>query len=225
MASNPPTNTPTGPATKPPYVRPAGQPGFNINDFKTNISLKGGTLKPTTYVVTFPNSGLDPSITYRTERVELPDVSLDSEKIRRWGYGPLEDVPYRPVFQPLRITLSATPNAVTGIVELVKKLSGTTPFMIGDLNASYSATNTNMGLSKVGGQYVYNGSPYEVAYKNDIIFATSVDIYNDAATKLFTYNFNDCFLRAISPIDLSWGATDQYVKIDMTIGYTDFYLT
>jgi len=199
--------------------------GFNISNFLSNINGYGGTLKPSTYNVTFPGSGLDPSISYRTERVELPDLSLDTEKIRRYGYGPLEDVPYRPVFQPLRITISAAPDSTTGLLELINKLSGTAAFIAGDLrNVPYSITNTNMRSSKVGGQYVYVASPYEVAYKNDIIFTTKVEVFNDTAKGLFTYNFNQCFIRSMSPIDLSWGTTDQYVKVDMTISYTDFYI-
>lgn len=194
---------------------------FDIGAFKANIFPKN-IIKSTNYNVFFTGSGLNNNIIYRTERVELPDVSLDTEKIRRYGYGPIQDVPFRPVFQPLRITLIAPADTTTGIVELVKKISGTTPFV----DKSYSMTNSNnMNISVAGGSFLPKASPYEVAYKDDIKFTTNVSLFGVNGDTLFTYIFNDCFLRSMSPIDLSWGATDQYVKVDMTIGYTDFYLT
>ena len=210
--------------------------GFNVSTFKTGLSKINGPLKPSLYEVSFPRSGFVSSFIYLTERVELPDVSLDSEKIRRYGYGPLEDVPYRPVFQPLRVTIIAPANGEIGIVQLVKTLSGVAPFNTDD-NNPYSMSNapnapnadntanTALNISDGNGSFSKTAYPYEVAYKDDIVFDTKVSLFGANGDKLFTYNFNDCFLRSMSPIDLSWGATDQYVKVDMTIGYTDFYLT
>lgn len=220
MASIPPTNIPPGPSTP----VSSGRPGFNIDRFKTNLSNINGPLKPSSYVMAFSGSGFDSSIQYLTERVELPDVSLDTEKIRRYGYGPLEDVPYRPVFQPLRVTIIVPSNNKIGIVELVNKLSGTAPFNTTD-NNPYSMASTNLNVSDGSGSFSKTASPYEVAYKKDITFDTQVSLFSVEGNKLITYNFNQCFLRSMSPIDLSWSATDQYVKVDMTIGYTDFYLT
>jgi hypothetical protein len=206
-----------------------GNTGFNVSTFKTNLSSINGPLKPSLYTVSFPNPGWDRSFEYLTERVELPDVSLDSEKIRRYGYGPLEDVPYRPVFQPLRVTIIAPSNDKIGIVELVNKLSGVAPFTTDANNNPYSMSSTDLNISvndpSVGATFSPKASPYEVAYKDDIVFGTQVSLFNVNGDTLITYNFNSCFLRSMSPIDLSWGATDQYVKVDMTIGYTDFYLT
>lgn len=231
-----PINIPLGPLSA--LIPPDDKPGFNVSTFKTNLSSINGPLKPSLYRVLFNGAGLNPSFEYLTERVELPDVSLDSEKIRRYGYGPLEDVPYRPVFQPLRVTIIAPANDKIGIVELVNKLSGVAPF-----NNPYTMSNadntadTALYISTAGGKFSKSASPYEVAYKDDIVFDTQVSLFDVNGTKdgakggkgdrapLITYNFNDCFLRSMSPIDLSWGATDQYVKVDMTIGYTDFYLT
>ena len=212
-----------------------GNTGFNVSTFKTSLSGVNGPLKPSLYEVGFTNDGFDQSFKYLTERVELPDVSLDSEKIRRYGYGPLEDVPYRPVFQPLRVTIIAPANGKIGIVQLVKTLSGVAPFNTDD-NNPYSMSNapnadntanTALNISDGNGSFSKTAYPYEVAYKEDIVFGTQVSLFDvrGPSHKLFTYNFNDCFLRSMSPIDLSWGATDQYVKVDMTIGYTDFYLT
>ena len=169
-----------------------------------------------------------PAFKYLTERVELPDVSLDSEKIRRFGYGPLEDVPYRPVFQPLRVTIIAPSNGEIGIVQLVNTLSGVAPFKPlnnGANTVPYTMSDTNLNISDGSGTFSNTASPYEVAYKDDIVFDTKVTLFGANGAPLITYNFNDCFLRSRSPFDLSWGATDQYVKVDMTIGYTDFYLT
>jgi hypothetical protein len=200
--------------------------GFNVSTFKTGLSDINGPLKPSLYTVRFPGAVWDPSFEYLTERVELPDVSLDSEKIRRYGYGPLEDVPYRPVFQPLRVTIIAPSNEKIGIVQLVKTLSGVAPFTTDANNNPYSMSSTNLNISGAGRKISPTASPYEVAYKEDIVFGTQVSLFGvNGGAPLITYNFNDCFLRSMSPIDLSWGATDQYVKVDMTIGYTDFYLT
>ena len=209
-------------ASIPPIVS-NGNTGFNVSTFKTSLSSINGPLKPSLYTVSFTTAGWDPSFKFLTERVELPDVSLDSEKIRRYGYGPLEDVPYRPVFQPLRVTIIAPSNDKIGIVELVNTLSGVAPFKTAN-NIPYSMSSTDLNISDGSGSFSQTASPYEVAYKEDIVFDTQVSLFDVNGGKLITYNFNQCFLRSMSPIDLSWGATDQYVKVDMTIGYTDFYL-
>ena len=65
------------------------------------------------------------------------------------------------------------------------------------------------------------GSSAPSVYKSQ----ATVTQFGKDGTILRTYQFNGIFPDQISPIDLSWGATDQYVKVDMTIGYTDFYLT
>jgi len=236
MPSNPPTNTPTGPdspqgpeivvsgRTLPPPP-PVDPQEFSIERFKAKLSGAGGTLRSTLYRVVFTGSRLNDEVyKFLAERVELPDVSLDTEKIRRFGYGPLEDVPYRPVFQPLRVTIIAPESRVIGIADLVNTLSGTTPFNTTN-KKSYNMASNNLNISVAGGKFAKTASPYEVAYKDDIVFTTKVIVYTAKAKELITYNFNQCFLRSMSPIDLSWSATDQYVKVDMTIGYTDFYLT
>jgi hypothetical protein len=201
-----------------------GDRGFNINDFRSAISKRNGPLRPTLYQVTFTKGTfIDDFFTFSTERVELPDLSLDTEKIRRYGYGPLEDVPFRPVFQPLRMTIIAPADNKVGIIELINKISTATPFNK-STGERYSIVDDSLPVSTNNG-ITSTAYPYEVAYKDDIKFTTTVSIYNSTGTKgkIIEYNFVDCFLRAMSPIQLDWNATDQYVKVDMTLGYTDFY--
>jgi len=225
MASTPPTNIP--PPTNTEIVVNGG--GFSISRFRSNLSKNNGPLKPSLYQVNFIGPGFDDadrSIEYLTERVEIPDVSLDTEKIRRYGYGPVEDVPYRPVFQPLRMTIIAPASNKIGLVQLINKLSGATAF---NKEGGYNSINDNSlpissGNTAQPGALSNTAYPYEVAYKDNIVFTTVVSLYDTTGAKILTYNFNKSFLRSMSPIDLSWGSNDQYVKVDMTIDYTDFYI-
>ena len=145
-------------------TRPKTNPGFNISNFKYN-ALKSGLLRPTLYDVTITR--LDRIYQFLTEAVALPTVGVDTQAIRRYGYGPLEYVPFRPVFQDsVRMNLITQATKANSLTQFLLSISEISPFM------KYSDMKSE--VDTLGKQ----SKPYEVQYKKNMEFNITVTIYD-----------------------------------------------
>jgi hypothetical protein len=186
--------------------------GFNISNFKYN-ALTSGLLRPTLYDVLIKNHTKAKEYSFLTENVALPSVGMDTQAIRRYGYGPLEYVPFRPVFQDsVRMNLITQSSKSNVLSDFLIEISNISPFM------NYSTMRSQIASS---GQSV-SLFPYEVQYKKDIEFDISVMIYNEKKEDVMTYTFKNCYAKQIGGIDLGWGNTDQYVRTSVDFAFTDF---
>ena len=186
--------------------------GFNISNFKYN-ALTSGLLRPTLYDVLIKNHTKAKEYSFLTENVALPSVGMDTQAIRRYGYGPLEYVPFRPVFQDsVRMNLITQSSKSNVLSDFLIEISNISPFMnYGNMKSQFAQS----------GNYA-NPSPYEVQYKKDIEFDISVMIYNEKKEDVMTYTFKNCYAKQIGGIDLGWGNTDQYVRTSVDFAFTDF---
>ena len=185
--------------------------GFNISNFKYN-ALTSGLLRPTLYNVLIKNHTKAKEYSFLTENVALPSVGMDTQAIRRYGYGPLEYVPFRPVFQDsVRMNLITQSSKSNVLSDFLIEISNISPFM------NYGTMRSQIASS---GQFV-GPFPYEVQYKKDIEFDIDVLIYNEKKEDVMTYTFKNCYAKQIGGIDLGWGNTDQYVitSIDFAFRY------
>jgi len=183
---------------------------FNISEFKTN-ALKRGLLKQNLYEVDFTSASLGDTkaLKFFTEAVNIPSVDMDTQQIRRYGYGPVENVAFRPVFTPMNMTFIVESGKKNILDSVITFMSSITNFMDYD-NMSKNSTS---------------GLPYEVAYKSDYEFNITVDVYNEKENIILTYAFKHCYAKQISGIGLSWAANDAYIKADVIFNYTDFSIT
>lgn len=183
-------------------------PGFNISNFKYN-ALKSGLLRPTLYDVTITR--LDRIYQFLTEAVALPTVGVDTQAIRRYGYGPLEYVPFRPVFQDsVRMNLITQATKSNSLTQFLLSISEISPFM--NYNTMASQTVSANKQSK----------PYEVQYKKNIEFDILVTIYDENSNKVMNYTFKNCYAKQVGGVDLGWGNTDQYIRTSVDFAFTDF---
>ena len=186
---------------------------FNIPEFTSN-ALRTGVLKPNLYTVDFEGAnakkvGDSKSLRFFTESVNIPAIDLFTQQIRRFGYGPVEDVAFRPVFTPMSMVFIVEANERNILNNVITAISAVTNFMDYD-NMSKNSTS---------------GLPYEVAYKSDYEFNITVDVYNEKENKILKYAFKNCYAKQISGIGLSWAANDAYIKADVIFNYTDFSIT
>jgi len=190
------------------YTRPKTSDGFNISNFKYN-ALKSGLLRPTLYDVTITR--LDRIYQFLTEAVALPTVGVDTQAIRRYGYGPLEYVPFRPVFQDsVRMNLITQATKANSLTQFLLSISEISPFMNYD--------NMRDTLNTLGKQ----SNPYEVQYKKNMEFNITVTIYDEKSNKVMTYTFINCYAKQVGGVDLGWGNTDQYIRTSVDFAFTDF---
>jgi hypothetical protein len=177
--------------------------GFSINEFRSNV-LNKGILKNNLYLVRFQFGKFPEELVFYTNSVQIPAADLATADIRRYGYGPLERVPYRPIFNDMTMDFYTEASSKSALEVMMKKISGTANFM----NYKDFATDST--------------NPYEVAYKNDISFDIEVYIYNENTEKIITYNFRECFARQVGSIQLSWESENSLLKTNVGFSFTDF---
>jgi hypothetical protein len=183
--------------------------GFNISTFKS-MALSPGLMKPTLYNVTISINRLDRVYQFLTEAVALPTVGVDTQAIRRHGYGPVDYVPFRPVFQDsVRISLITQASKANALTQFLNSVSEISPFM------NYKTMGTKE--SKI--------NAYEVKYKKKLEFDMVITIYNEEGldkSKIMMYTFKECYAKQVGGIDLGWGSNDQYVRTSVDFAFTDF---
>jgi len=183
------------------------QTGFNINEFKSRV-LNQGVLKTNLYLVNFQQSRqFQNGLMFFTEAVNIPAIDLFTQQIRRYGYGPVENVPFRPVFTPMSMTFIVEASQQNILATVLNSVSSISSFM-----------NYN-NMSTVDS----NGSlPYEVDYKSNYEFNLDVYVYNEQQDDILTYTFRNCYAKQVGGISLGWGNNDQYMKADVVFEYTDY---
>jgi hypothetical protein len=192
--------------------------GFNIADFKSIIESKG-PLRSNLYLVSFQQSTtFQNSLLFFTDSVNIPSVDMDSQQIRRYGYGPIESVPFRPVFTPLTMSFIVEATQQNVLNSIINSMSFISPF-----NGYSNMYTGNISIFNGGGD-TGPGYPYEVAFKGDYEFNLSVYVYNEKSDTIMTYTFNQCYVKSVGGISLGWGNNDSYMKADVTFQYTDFSL-
>jgi hypothetical protein len=182
--------------------------GFNISRFKS-AALSPGLMRPTLYDVTITQ--LDNRVyQFLTEAVALPTVGVDTQAIRRYGYGPVDYVPFRPVFQDsVRINLITQASKANALTQFLNSVSEISPFM------NYKTMGTEE--SKI--------NAYEVKYKKKLEFDMLITIYNELGevkSDIMMYTFKQCYAKQVGGIDLGWGSNDQYVRTSVDFAFTDF---
>lgn len=232
--SNAETKTPAAPLRTDPLsqetdiiVTAAKTQRFDINSFKAEIN-KNDMLPTHSYLVTFApfrlgseaNTPLTEFVRYnsdklilRCESAVLPTVQvLEEENIRRYGYGPIEKVPYGMQFNDLTLTW------------LVDKRSELIDFF-------YQWMNTIVNYETRGGKQMLTGSDrsgldnylgYEVGYKDEYTCPmVRVRVYDRELYTVTEYILYDVFPMNIQSQNLAYAQENETQKLTVTFAFTD----
>lgn len=199
---------------------------FSINSFRSEM-LENEVLPTHTYLVTFSpfrntatreNGPLTDFVTnkrntlmMRCENVVLPTPSLlEEENIRRYGYGPVEKVPYGVQFSDVTMTWIVDKNSE--IVDFFHQWMNTIIHHDSPNTLMARNADTRLGLQE------YN--PFEVGYKdsyaNPIV---RIYVYNRQNQTTTTYEMYDVFPMNIQAMNLSWADENQVQKLTVTFAY------
>ena len=148
----------------------------------------------------------------RCENVVLPTPSLlEEENIRRYGYGPVEKVPYGVQFSDVSMTWLV--DSKSEIIEFFHQWMNTI-VMHDSPNSLMRGTTVRTGLD----QYL----PFEVGYKdgyaNPIV---RIYVYNRQQETVTEYEMYDVFPMNLQSINLSWADENQLQKLTVTFAYTN----
>lgn len=189
--------------------------GFSLNTFLTEISSQA-VLDSSRHLMMFTlprgllehyDSNSVKQVALRCDTSTLPGISFaESEEIRRFGVGPTEKHPYLPIFGAISASY-----IVDG--------SGAIHSFFYDWMSYIVGFDSSQGMSSVNG---FGRSPYEVAYKDDYKSTVTIFVYNELNDKVMEVTLNSAYPIAINPTPLSWGNTDQFMKLDVTWDYMDW---
>jgi len=206
---------------------------FNINSFRSEM-IENEVLPSHTYLVTFApfrdvptlesarvkeNAPLTNFVTnkrnslvMRCENIVLPTASLlEEENIRRYGYGPVEKVPYGVQFSDVTMTWVVDKNSE--IIDFFHQWMNTI-VMHDSPNSLMSRGFTRPGLQ--------NYNPFEVGYKdsyaNPIV---RIYVYNRQNETTTEYEMYDVFPMNIQAMNLGWADENQVQKLTVTFAYVN----
>lgn len=199
---------------------------FTISNFRSELE-NGNVLPSHSYLATFSpfrmseetitlNQMLaayrDP-LTMRCENVVLPTIQLlEEENIRRYGYGPVEKIPYGVQFGDLTMTW------------IIDRYSEIPDFFHHWMNSivTYEAKGALMrnGISTRPG--LGSRGAYEMGFKDDYTCPVlTVNVYDYQLTAVADYIMYDVFPMNIQSANLSWADENQYQKFTVTFAFTD----
>ena len=205
---------------------PAPARSFTISNFRSELE-NGNVLPSHSYLATFSpfrmseetvtlNQMLaayrDP-LTMRCENVVLPTIQLlEEENIRRYGYGPVEKIPYGVQFGDLTMTW------------IIDRYSEIPDFFHHWMNSivTYEAKGALMrnGISTRPG--LGSRGAYEMGFKDDYTCPVlTVNVYDYQLTAVADYIMYDVFPMNIQSANLSWADENQYQKFTVTFAFTD----
>lgn len=203
---------------------------FDINSFRSEM-LENDILPSHSYLVTFSqfrtgfpeNAPLTDfvvnkrnTLMMRCENVVLPAPSLlEEENIRRYGYGPVEKVPYGVQFSD--VTMTWLVDSKSEIIDFFHQWMNTI-VMHDSPNALMRGTTTRDRLDK----YL----PFEVGYKDAYTCPiVRINVYNRQQATVTKYEMYDVFPMNIQSMNLTWADENQFQKLTVTFAYTNMQVS
>jgi hypothetical protein len=185
----------------------------SLNYFRSQFLHANNILRNNRFLVTIPTPKLFPRDSNRSilnldlvcNSGTLPGVSVSTSEIRRHGIGPVEKRPYSVNF--IDLNLSFIIDGRGGIHRFF------TLWMDGIVRFDRLVTNPDNRPFQ---------QPYEVAYRDEYVTDIIIYIYDDKSRQVYKVTAYNAFPLFMGDINLNWGATDDYVILPVTFGYTSW---
>lgn len=193
---------------------------FSIASFMSEINTRG-VLRPNQFVVTMgiPNclsvsTTENKILTMRCESASIPDVTLATQEIMRYGYGPMESTPYTAVFSGVSLTF------VVDKTSLIYRYFNRWMQSIVNFNLPDGSMDKTYTTSGRGGANVLNA--YEVGYKDDYVTNVNITVFDEQTVPRIQTTLHNAYPKAINAIDLNWGSTDV-IRLSVALGFREYY--
>jgi hypothetical protein len=199
---------------------------FNVNDFKTSISQRG-IIQTNKYKIDifFANTALFGAmlnteqgqvsmsdmcsdLSDRCVSAGIPSLTLRAANINRYGLGVMEEMPFTGIFSNLPLTFicdaqGAVYNFWYGWQSVVFGAAG---------QASGTLTN----------QFTPNIQYYTQEYKSNYMATINLTVYDNGGNISSVHNFYNAFPLATNASELSWGETNNLVKLGVVMSFKEW---
>jgi hypothetical protein len=201
-----------------------GRDVFNIARFRGNVASSDSVLPNHSFLVTFApmdwvssralREDIHSMLTMRCDNAILPSINLLQEQnIRRYGYGPVENVPYG--VNVGDFTLQFIVDKDAAIIDFfeawLNRIVNRDSYGGADMNSDSDVYLAN-----------YKVKPYEIAYKDSYACSSiNVFVYDRAQNTVIEYNIYDAFPTGIQSMNMSWSEENSLMKLNVTFSFTD----
>jgi len=199
---------------------------FDIDTFRAE--MKQGEIVPThSFLVTFSKFGIDSPtasplsrfidndsslLAMRCDNAILPGVRLlKDETVRRYGYGPIERVPYSVQYNDITLNwiLDRRGKVLDFFNQWLRMISNFDSHGTRDMR-----TETTVGSLSM--------APYEVGYKDHYTCPKmTIYVYDHQSDRVVIYEIYDVFPSAINDVPVSWAEQDTALRYSIEFSYTD----
>lgn len=172
--------------------------GGKINNFMTEIR-NTGVARTNLFEVTLTaprvlsGSNVAEKISLYAEGAALPGMSLQTQDVNRFGYGPHEKVPY--TLQTNDITL----NFIGDGQGLIYKFFYN--WMQNIVRADYGVTSNSKSPSGL--------EPYEVEFKDQYRSTMTITTFNEQGDVVLAYELRDAFPLNVPDVGLNWSESNM----------------
>jgi hypothetical protein len=193
---------------------------FNIGRFRAEVSGADSILPTHSFLTVFapmpwaikkfPAGNLDSILTMRCDNVVLPSINLLQEQnIRRYGFGPVENVAYGVNVGDFTLQFIVDKDAL--VVEFFEE-------WLNLIVNRDSFGGANINNNKIGGLR----RPYEIAYKDTYACPNvNVFVYDRSQNAVMEYHIYDVFPTGIQSMNMSWSEENTLMKLNITFSFTD----
>ena len=200
----------------------SGGAGGKINNFMSEIR-QSGVARTNLFEVTLTapavmsGSTVPQKISLYAEGAVLPGMSIQTQEVNRFGYGPHEKVPY--TLQTNDITLNFIGD---GRGEIYKFFYN---WMQNIVRADYGVTSNS--VSKNGLE------PYEVEFKDQYRTSMTISTFNEQGDVVLEYELRDAFPLNVPDVSLNWSDSNMmqfsvqfaFLQSKLTTAETEVQLT
>lgn len=219
--------------------------GFNLNEFKQNLSKRYGIARTSLFLVNIfntqnidndyltsaisgsPNFSSDVrELTFFCSAANLPGLILETDSTRRYGIGPLQKVPVSVSYPDLNLLFYGDNSGYINKFLRYWMNSIVMNNFNGPVNSS-EVRNTNpldptsIEVNSEDGPY-YSKAPYEFEYKNLYSKTIEISLFDPDSNRFETRTFLDAYPIAIGDVNLSWANTDEFMRIPVNITYSRY---
>ena len=178
--------------------------GFDIQEFRSNLSSLNGILPTNLFLVTIHRHmppQFEKVVTFFTMATDLPGIDIALEDNIVNGTGPVERFPHAAIFNDIKLEFIGDSNGY--IMKQMQNWMGNIVQYDKDFGKQFSSPET------------FHRVNYMDSYISDIV----ITVYNNTSDKVMEYTLYEAFPYRLNNIPMSWATQNNMMVIDMMFSF------
>lgn len=149
----------------------------------------------------------------------LPGMQLATSGVNRYGYGPIEQKPFMPLFSTCDMRILADNDGA-----MWTYLTGWLNFIINYNVSQGIGTATGYGATGgLGGSATNSMNPYEVQYQNEYAVDITITLYTPSGNQSMALVLRNAYPKFIGDPPLSYASMNNVLMFPISFSFTDWF--